>query len=472
MLFTRCPNCQTTFRISADTLRVASGHVRCGSCATVFSAFSGLQQDSPDEMGPVEDNATLSPTMQTRELAGIEEIESPPISDEGLIGPAEIDADSTPSARSEQIEPEAPAIAILAQDEAEAPLYDAPSESAEDPEPAVGLETEVEDPVKASELSDELQFDAPADDWTQLLSEIEQSSELGAAEDPEEVVELGETARDDDEPESEDDWDVDSATATPAWSETEAPEDDTGGRVARSAPDDATPTERAAEPLAQLADPEAEVAAILATESDISAEQIDATLSAEPDSDILAALEAGLTEQPASGRKSRLWMLGSAALALVLSIQAAHHFRTQLASQSAVGPIVQSTYGLLGLDLVPDWDLGQYEILNWVAAEAGLGNLRITAQIRNNGPRAQPYPHVHLELKDRWEAVVGSRVFEPVEYLGSGVTANAFMAAGETIPADLAVVDPGQDAYGFELDICLETGAGRVGCAADRVFAQ
>ena len=76
MLYTRCPGCQTTFRLSADTLRVANGAVRCGNCATVFSAYSGLRQDSMPE-GVGNDDELLSPTMQTQELAGIEEIESP-----------------------------------------------------------------------------------------------------------------------------------------------------------------------------------------------------------------------------------------------------------------------------------------------------------------------------------------------------------------------------------------------------------
>ena len=135
-----------------------------------------------------------------------------------------------------------------------------------------------------------------------------------------------------------------------------------------------------------------------------------------------------------------------------------------------IGPVVQGAYSLFGVQLVPDWDLDQYEILNWVATEAGLGNLRITAQIRNNGPRTQPYPHIHLELKDRWEAVVGSRVFEPVEYLQPNADFDSAMIAGVTVPADFAVVDPGEDAYGFELDVCIQREAGLLSCSSQQVF--
>ena len=66
----------------------------------------------------------------------------------------------------------------------------------------------------------------------------------------------------------------------------------------------------------------------------------------------------------------------------------------------------------------------------------------------------QPYPSVQLSLKDRWEEAVGSRVFAPAEYLAA--EPRKLMAPGETTRAELEIVDPGQDAYGFELDVCIE----------------
>jgi len=35
---------------------------------------------------------------------------------------------------------------------------------------------------------------------------------------------------------------------------------------------------------------------------------------------------------------------------------------------------------------------------------------------------------------------------------------------------DLTVVDPGEDAYGFQLDVCVQSGAGLLSCASERVF--
>jgi hypothetical protein len=44
------------------------------------------------------------------------------------------------------------------------------------------------------------------------------------------------------------------------------------------------------------------------------------------------------------------------------------------------------------------------------------------------------------------------------------------MAPGETTRAEMEVVDPGPDAYGFELDVCIEVEAFLVTCGTDEVF--
>jgi hypothetical protein len=204
-------------------------------------------------------------------------------------------------------------------------------------------------------------------------------------------------------------------------------------------------------------------------------EEIDATLAADPDVELLAAIESRQIGPRVRQVPSKLWGIGCAVLLGLITAQLVHHFRAPLASRSLVGPLVQETYGFLGLEVQPDWDLAQYEILNWSAkagagTTTGIGNLQITAQIRNNGPRAQPYPRIRLELKDRWEAIVGSRVFGPGDYLPDDIDLTGRMPVGATVPAGLEIIDPGADASGFELDICLEVDAGGLRCAADRVF--
>ncbi len=149
-----------------------------------------------------------------------------------------------------------------------------------------------------------------------------------------------------------------------------------------------------------------------------------------------------------------------------------NHYRAELVKQPSVGSLVQNAYAALGIVVLPRWDVRQYQILDWVAtaepSSGGIGSLRITARIKNLGPEYQPYPDVNLRLKDRWEAAVGGRVFAPAEYLAAAP--RKFMAPGETARAQLELVDPGPDAYGFDLDVCVEVETHVLSCRNDKVF--
>jgi len=47
-MYTRCPHCQTCFRIAEAHLKAANGRVRCGSCKEVFNASSHIYDNLPD----------------------------------------------------------------------------------------------------------------------------------------------------------------------------------------------------------------------------------------------------------------------------------------------------------------------------------------------------------------------------------------------------------------------------------------
>jgi predicted Zn finger-like uncharacterized protein len=171
---------------------------------------------------------------------------------------------------------------------------------------------------------------------------------------------------------------------------------------------------------------------------------------------------------------ARRWSAAATAAAVVLALQVVNHYRAGLAGSPALGPLVQRAYAMLGVTVTPNWDVRQYKILDWVATAEpntrGLGSLKISARIQNLGPLSQPYPEVKLRLKDRFEDAVGGRMFTPDEYLSSDRRGNRLMQPGETARAAIEVVDPGPDAYGFELDVCIETEPGALSCGGDKVF--
>lgn len=62
---TRCPHCQTSFKVVADQLRVADGWVRCGQCKQVFDALENMLEadDSarPEPLLSLPDELALPP---------------------------------------------------------------------------------------------------------------------------------------------------------------------------------------------------------------------------------------------------------------------------------------------------------------------------------------------------------------------------------------------------------------------------
>jgi hypothetical protein len=125
-------------------------------------------------------------------------------------------------------------------------------------------------------------------------------------------------------------------------------------------------------------------------------------------------------------------------------------------------------YGALGLPLTPPVDLSAFELRQLGAASDGLqaGRIKLRASIVNHADFAQPYPLLRLSLQDRFGSTIGTRDLEPAEYLPGGVApASGLLGPAQRADAEVVFVDPGRDAVGFELDLCLREG-GSVRCSA------
>jgi hypothetical protein len=151
------------------------------------------------------------------------------------------------------------------------------------------------------------------------------------------------------------------------------------------------------------------------------------------------------------------WVLASTVLTIVLLAQAVHHSRDALVRHPSIGPTLSRAYAAIGQPLAPQWQLQAYSIKQWgiVADPQQPGTLRVRASVTNAARFAQPYPLLQLTLEDRFGGQVGARAFTPDEYLGSNAQATRMLGAGQAASIDLAIVDPGQDAVGFQFDTCL-----------------
>ena len=74
-LITRCPACQTLFKVVADQLRISEGWVRCGQCGEVFDASNQLLPSASSVEPLQEISPTPEPTLPEATAAGVDEVD-------------------------------------------------------------------------------------------------------------------------------------------------------------------------------------------------------------------------------------------------------------------------------------------------------------------------------------------------------------------------------------------------------------
>ncbi len=109
---TRCPSCQTTFRVTPEQLKARAGKVRCGQCQTVFNALDGLL-DETEKSGETARPATSAlaappPVTPDSETEAATKTVARPAPSAPFVALPDIDAAAKPAAPPEsQIAPEA-----------------------------------------------------------------------------------------------------------------------------------------------------------------------------------------------------------------------------------------------------------------------------------------------------------------------------------------------------------------------------
>lgn len=159
----------------------------------------------------------------------------------------------------------------------------------------------------------------------------------------------------------------------------------------------------------------------------------------------------------ASSRRA-LWAVGLTLLAVAFVGQLLHYNRDRLAASTAYGDTVRGLYSSLGLPLYPDWSIDSYEIRGSeaVAGENGQDVLDIRTRIASISDSAVGLPQLRVILRDRWSNPVAARTFTPEEYAqGADLPADGLLQPNQSIPAHVAVADPGSGAQGFEVELCL-----------------
>jgi predicted Zn finger-like uncharacterized protein len=161
------------------------------------------------------------------------------------------------------------------------------------------------------------------------------------------------------------------------------------------------------------------------------------------------------------------WLAASIAAALLLLAQIVHHNREWLAAHAPFGTSLGALYGALGAPVAPPSNLAAYQLRQWgvTGDPSADGSLRVRASIMNTAAQLEPYPLLRVTLANRFGSMVGTRDFEPSEYLGKPTA--KLLAPGERVDATMDILDPGKSAEGFEIDVCLRATDRRVACAND-----
>jgi predicted Zn finger-like uncharacterized protein len=184
------------------------------------------------------------------------------------------------------------------------------------------------------------------------------------------------------------------------------------------------------------------------------------------DDDIPVVPEIDLLPRPTPPRQA-IWVVGAILLALLLGAQVVHANREWLAANTPLGDSLRTVYAKLGDPLPVPANLSAYELRQWgVSGDPDAnGTLHVRATIMNTAADFQPYPLLRVTLANRFGSPLGTREFDAAQYLGKP-TLN-LLAPGERVDATVNIKDPGKDAEGFEIDVCLRGADHVLTCAND-----
>ena len=413
-MYSQCPECQARFRVTAHALRAAHGTVRCGRCGCAFDALARLSDTVP----PASGDATVQ-----------------------RLGAGDAVLSVTPGAviTSEY---------HFSADDLEKVFIDA-----RDWQQQFGGEPAAADPT------------VPAGPGAEpSVVEVDENERI------EDITLEGERIRIE-APSGFDANDLDSTdefailrdvreSAYPAEGETSQDVQPLSEAMAAAAPPAEPVVELHATPRGAAAPAPVAASAAPTLAAQRWRREVDETVV--PTEDV--------EEPETSGWSALAWTLGSLVLALVLLAQLTHHFRQDLARHPQIGPALREVYDRLGLPLSPDWDLRAFELRQWGndSRAATDGRLSVRASLTNRAAFAQPHPVLRLELEDRFGDSVAVRDFEPGEYLKDPSQATRLMGSGATTEAELLIADPGRDAVGYRLDVCIHESATLLRCAQGR----
>jgi predicted Zn finger-like uncharacterized protein len=447
-MYTQCPDCQTRFRVTADALRAAHGTVRCGRCGSAFDALVRLSDTLPraePEVAPLPLLLATEEEFASFAEPGVElgvEPLAEPSNESTIVFVQEGGAGEDITLEGERVQIDG-AVEALEERVVEEEVYDLDATDEfrllEIPASAYPDEQEAERELEALVLRLQREFGPLT---------------TGPGATP--------GARDD------------TTSEMPTLGELESPSAPPSEPASEVAPVEeiVLPAEMALEPD-PVAEPTPEPAPVAPVAPPPLSRPTSAPIIVPVEERPLAARrwqpEPVELEQDAAPERTvwrtLAWSTGALLLVLSLAGQLAHHYRQGLARDARLGPPLRTAYERLGIALPPISDLESLELRQLGDEAREAGRLVVRASLTNRAGFDQPYPLLRLQFEDRFGSLIATRDFEPADYLTDPAQAARPMAPGVRSEAALVLADPGAEAVGYRLDVCLAESATMLRCA-------
>lgn len=394
MLTTRCPSCNTVFRIRAEQLNQRGGRVRCGHCHTAFLALSTLEE-MPDDTELPKPGSMAPPTATP--VPAPAQAAAPVMPPPAPVSPPLAPIPSAPPAVSPVAQP-APAKAPAPMD-SEAQRFAARTQIAE---PVIDIidgriEPSLPEEFRTPEFEIRLDDDEPP---TPLEPREIAPAPVAVEAAEEEHIQLSGMHPELDEEE------VDTGEPTEPTPDP-APQNVLHGEGSQ---------ETLASVLEQMSD----------EDNARRREDVAGPATVYLDDEVLV---------PPKRRAGGRWWGGAALLLMLGLLQAAYLFRTDLTSQlpDLRAPFEQ-VCATLGCDVPYPTRSEDISVeatdLNPDASQGGHYTLVVT--LRNRARFMQSWPHLELTLTDRFDRAIVRRVLKPAEWLPAGMAQSpAFGPLGE-----------------------------------------
>ncbi len=451
-MFTVCPKCALTLVVSAEDLRVAQGYVRCGRCSSVFNALARLTEEGQIAAESFETEAPAPAASPTPPPAP-PDASPQSVTDEDAIPEDALEFDpTTTDVASVFVEPPPNPLwtaatgtfkAMVAANQEAAPAQQ-PDSRSEEAAPAQDSDSQVDVELDAELLASILHIDLP-----EPPAPRETPPPAARQAPPPAPREMPPPAA--------------RQAAPPAPRETPPP---AARQAAPPAPRETPPPAAAQEaprPAARGTPPPGP-----APEAPVRARSVASQARAPRRMRLGEDLSASTG---AARLLPHLWHAGSGLAVLLLLAQIVNHYRDELAATTRFHRPITALYASLGVRLAPHWDLRAYEVhqLGASVQPASAGLITVRASVKNAAAQPQPLPVLRVTLQDRFGNRIAARDVAPPMYLPHATPGSAFLSAGQRIDAEMGFVDPGANAVGFEIDVCLPASGGEVTCANDAI---